>query len=224
MLVKNNWTYRANSPYIPRNNQDLNVSESKIPVPKEAVSIENTDRGRQRSQTPSSKRLATPKKPPNPAQSTPIKRYNSTPTKGKSFTNTKQEKLPTSPRVKEDDFGVRLHNKAKEIEVKKEQNKKQNAPEYTFTPVLSERNERILSQRHRGKSKSISDEVAIVSGILSFSKLNIAPFSESANSNSFTKFDFKSPSIRPRHLIPNLELKSTNSSMNRSDLKENIYD
>ncbi|CAG9312424.1 unnamed protein product [Blepharisma stoltei] len=214
---------RSSSPFVSRS-IDLNTSESKIPIPRNSVVCSDSDRGRRRSQTPCAKRPSTPIKPcPTPIQSTPIKRSNSTPTKGNSFSSSKSR---SSPKISTDDIGSRLYNNAKEIEIKKEKIKNQSKPKYTFTPVLSERNEKILSQKNRCKSKSLADEVAVVSGMLSFTKLNI-PFKDVGNSVIFKHFDFKSPPHdRVRPLIPSLELNSANASisLNQSDIKENIYD
>lgn len=114
---------------------------SKIPVPNDTLS--SSQRGRSTSRNPFCTPVESPKMTQKLSQTTPntpIRRTSSVPTKvlgesAKKSTSKKQNE-------KENDVGTRLFKRAKEIERKKENIRKNSQPEYTFTPVLSEGTEK----------------------------------------------------------------------------------
>lgn len=62
------------------------------------------------------------------------------------------------------DFGSRLHQKAQEIEQKKETIRKSLEPEYSFTPKISKNTPKWLSSRVKKEKDVKNEEVAVVSG------------------------------------------------------------
>ena len=122
---------------------------SKIPVPRFVK--ENSSRERKRPESPC---LRIPKSESNPkANST---RPTSAPPKRENIS---------------DDFGSRLHNKAQEIEIKKQKIRKALKVDYSFRPKLAEHTNRWLNRSNR-ENKGSKEEIAVVSSasILNFTR------------------------------------------------------
>ena len=111
---------------------------------------------------------------------------NLTPRK-KLIIETSEEKQPATQRVFKSSpnsripridspqgVGLRLFNKAQEIENHKNDLRKMLAPDYSFTPKLSTGTEKWLKSKSKKEIKPNEEEVAIVSGskVLSFTKFD----------------------------------------------------
>lgn len=78
---------------------------------------------------------------------------------------------PPKRKSDNEDFGVRLYNKAQEIEEKKRKIRKNSKVEYSFKPQLAKKTEKWLNKSTR-ENNSPKEEIAVVSSlsILNFSK------------------------------------------------------
>lgn len=107
-----------------------------------------------------------------------------------------------------DDFGARLHNKAQEIEQKKQKIRKSLKVNYSFRPTLAENTNRWLNRSNRENHKNSYEEIAVVSSasILNFTK-NPHPVSVNFSNNSEQGHCFKyKPSMLSRSELKCSEL------------------
>lgn len=81
---------------------------------------------------------------------------------------------PPKREKKNDDFGARLHNKAQEIEIKKQKIRKSLKVDYSFRPTLAENTSKWLNKSSR-ENKNYKEEIAVVSSasILNFTRSSI---------------------------------------------------
>ena len=135
---------------------------SKIPVPRSVK--ENSSRDMRRPDSPG---LRIPKSDSNP------KAYSTRPTSA-----------PPKRENTSDDFGSRLHNKAQEIEIKKQKIRKALKVDYSFKPTLAEHTNRWLNRSSRAHKYS-KEEIAVVSSasVLGFTR-SFAPGSILQEGNS----------------------------------------
>lgn len=111
---------------------------SKIPVPKSVKEVQAKERSR----------------PDSPSFRVP-----------KSETRANSSRPTSAPpkRGKNEDVGARLHNKAQEIEEKKEKIRKKLKVDYSFRPTLAENTNRWLNKSTRESNKNSHEEIAVVS-------------------------------------------------------------
>lgn len=92
-----------------------------------------------------------------------------------STVNRPSSTKPDSSNELIDNFGERLHRKAKEIEKRKEETRKSLEPEYSFTPKLSSGTEKWLVSKSKKDLKLKNEEVAVVSGNCILQYTNFTP-------------------------------------------------
>lgn len=121
---------------------------------------------------------------------------------------------PPKRERRSDDFGSRLHNKAQEIEDKKQKIRKSLKVDYSFRPKLAENTNRWLL-RNRDTYKTTREEIAVVSSasILNFNRsppMSSCPFVTQNNENTPCK-------VNP------IILSRSDFKYRDVDLKENFY-
>lgn len=99
---------------------------------------------------------------------------------------------PPKREKNKDDVGVRLFNKAQEIEQKKQNIRKSLRVNYSFKPTLAENTNRWLNRSSRENHKDSYEEIAVVSSasILNFTKSSL-PISLNFPMNSEHNYPFK---------------------------------
>ena len=146
-------------------------------------------------------------RPDSPSFRIPRKENNS-----KQIT-TRPVSAPSKRDKNNDDVGSRLHNKAQEIEMKKQKIRKSLKVDYSFRPTLAENTNRWLNRSSR-ENKNSREEIAVVSSasILNFTRSSLP------NNIIVTIPDGpNSQKIRP------IVLNRSEYKFSDADIKENYY-
>ena len=167
---------------------------SKIPLPKSANDSLSRDRKR-----PESPCLRIPKTEAS------LKAHSARPTSAPP----KREKL-------NDDFGSRLHNKAQEIEIKKQNIRKSLKVDYSFKPTLAENTKKWLNKGLR-ENKNSREEIAIVSSA------SILNFTKSPNSMNLVSPCISETTNQVPHKVKPVIILRGDRKFTDYDIKENYY-
>jgi hypothetical protein len=172
---------------------------SKIPLPKSVK--ENLPRDRPRPDSPS---FRVPKQESN--SKTHPTRHTSAPPK--------REKTG-------DNFGARLHNKAHEIEMKKQKIRKSLKVNYSFRPTLAENTNRWLNKVPR-ENRNSREEIAVVSSasILNFTRDTSQSSMAVQNTNESYTHNYPQ---NYSHKVRPIVLKRSDFILNHPDIKENYF-
>lgn len=114
-----------------------------------------------------------------------------------------------------DDVGARLHNKAQEIEQKKQKIRKSLKVDYSFRPTLAENTNRWLNRSTRENHKSSHEEIAVVSSasILNFTR------NPPVNTSLFVNQDPINLAVKVKPII----LSRSDFKNRETEIKENFF-